>query len=51
MKKHYACDEEVNIAEMKWLKEQSIQFYEAEIRALIRKCNIAIVRNSDYVEK
>ena len=26
--KHYASDEEVKTAVMKWLKEQSIEFYE-----------------------
>ena len=32
--KHYACNEEVKTAVMKWLKEQSTEFYEAEIHAL-----------------
>ena len=49
--KHYASDEEVKTAELKWLKEQSKEFYEAEIHALIRRWNIAIGRNRDYVEK
>ena len=38
-------------AVMKWLKEQSIEFYEAGKHALIRKWNITIERNGDYVEK
>ena len=34
----------------KWLKEQSTEFYEAGIYALIRRCNIAIERNDGSVE-
>ena len=49
--KHYASDEEVKTAVMKWLKEQSTEFYEAGIDALIQRWNIDIERNSDYVEK
>ena len=33
--KHYTSDEEVKIAAMKSLKEQSTEFYEAGIHALI----------------
>ena len=40
--KHYARDEEVKTAMMKWLKEQSTEFYKEEIHVLIRKWNIAI---------
>ena len=36
---------------MKKRKEPSIEFYETGIHALIRMWNIAIERNSDYVEK
>ena len=36
---------------MEWLKEQSTEFYEADIHAHIRRWNIAIERNGDYVEK
>ena len=36
---------------MKWLKEQSTEFQEAEIYAIIQRWNMAIERNSDYVEK
>ena len=35
---------------VKWLKEQSTEFYEAGIHALIQRWNIAIERNGDYVE-
>ena len=50
--KQYAIDEEEKTAMMKWLKKkQSTEFYEVEIYALIRRCNIAIERNGDYVEK
>ena len=35
--KHFASDEEVKTAGMKWLKEQSTEFYEPEIHALIQK--------------
>ena len=49
--KQYANDEEVKTAVMKWLKEPSKEFYEAVIHAFIRKWNIAIERNGDYVEK
>ena len=51
MSSHFASDEEVKTAVMKWLKEQSTEFYKTEIHALIRRENIAIMRNSDYVEK
>ena len=33
---------------MKWLKEQSTEFYEVGVHALIWEWNIAIERNSDY---
>ena len=49
--KHYPSDEEVKSAVKKWLKEQSREFYEAGIHALIRRWNIAVERNGDYVEK
>ena len=32
-------------------EQQSTEFYQAEIHALIRRWNIAIERNGDYVEK
>ena len=35
----------------KWLCEQSLEFYEAGIHALIRRWNSAIERGGDYVEK
>ena len=35
--KHYASNKEVKTAVMKWLKEQSKEFYKAGIHALIRK--------------
>ena len=38
-------------AVMKWLKEQSTEFYAAEMHTFIQKWNTAIERNSDYVEK
>ena len=47
----YASDEGGKTAMMKWLKEQSTEFSEAEIYALIRRWNIAIERNSEYVAK
>ena len=49
--KHYACDGEVKTSVMKWLKEQSTEFYEAGIYALIHRWNITIERNGDIVEK
>ena len=49
--KTYANDEEVKFIVMKWLKEQSAEFYDAEIHALILGWNIAIERNGDCVEK
>ena len=48
--KHFASVEKVKTAVMKWLKEQSTKFYEAEIQALIWNWNIATERNGDYVE-
>ena len=49
--KHYARNEELKTAVMKWLKEQSTDFYKAGIHALIWSWKIAIERNGDYVEK
>ena len=49
--KNYASSEEEKTAVMKCLKQQSTKFYEAGIHTLIRKWNIAIGRNVDYVEK
>ena len=40
---HYASDDEVKTAVMKWLKKHSTKFYLAGIHA--------IERNGDYVEK
>ncbi|GFR83317.1 histone-lysine N-methyltransferase SETMAR [Elysia marginata] len=50
-RKHYENDEEVKSAVRTWLKEQPIQFYEAGIRALVKRWNIALERGGDYVEK
>ena len=47
--KYYASDVEVKTAVMKWLKEQSTEFNEAEIHALIWRWNIE--RNGDDVKK
>ena len=49
--KHFASEEELKTAGMKSLKEQSREFHEAMIHALIGRWNIAIKRNRDYVEK
>ena len=49
--KHYASDEEVKIAVMKWLKEKSTDFYESRVLTLIRRWNMAVERNGDCVEK
>ena len=49
--KHYASDEEVKITVTRWLREQSTEFYKAGIYTLIWRWNIAIEKNSDYVEK
>ena len=49
--KHYASEEEVKTSVIKWLKEQSIEFYEVGIHALIQRWNIAIKWNVDNVEK
>ena len=49
--KHYENNEEVKTAVKKGLCEQSPEFYEAGIHALIRRRNSAIERGVDYVEK
>ena len=49
--KYYSNDEKVESVVKQWLKEQSTEFYGAVIHALIRRWNIAIERNGDYVEK
>ncbi|GFR81392.1 histone-lysine N-methyltransferase SETMAR [Elysia marginata] len=45
--KHYENDEEVKNGVKTWLKEQPIQFYEAEIRALVKRCDVALERGGD----
>ena len=49
--KHFASNEEGKTAMMKWLKEQSTEFYDAWIHSLIRRWNIDFERNGDCVEK
>ena len=49
--KYCASDEKVKSAEMKWIKEQSTEFYKADIHAFMRTWNIATERNGDHVEK
>ena len=44
--KPYASDEEVKTAVMKWFKEQSAEFCQAGIHALIQRQK----KNGDYVE-
>ena len=46
----HASDEKVKTVVGKWLREQSTEFYEAGIHALICRRNVAIERNGDYVE-
>ena len=48
--KHYFSDDEVKSVVTKWFKEQSTEFYGAGIYALIRRWNIAIERNGDWIE-
>ena len=40
--KHYASDKEVKTAVMNWLNEQSAEFYESGIHALVQRWNIVI---------
>ena len=47
--KLYTSDEEVKTTVMLWRKEQSSEFYELGIHAPIRRENIAIEKNVDYV--
>ena len=49
--KHFARNEKMKTAVMKWPKEQSTELNEAEIHALISRWNIAIEKNGDYVEE
>ena len=49
--KHYCSDEEVKSVVKTYLKEQSTEIYGTGRDALIRRWNIAIERNGDYVEK
>ena len=49
--KYYSSDEKVKTAVMKWLQEQSREYFEGEIHVLIWRWNIAIDRNGEYVEK
>ena len=49
--KHHAIDKEMKTTEMKWLKEQSTEFWKAGTHAFLWRWNIAIKRNGDYVEK
>ena len=47
--KHYVSDEEVKTTLVKWFKEQSTAIYAAGKHVLIRRWNVAIERNGDYV--
>ncbi|GFR95579.1 histone-lysine N-methyltransferase SETMAR [Elysia marginata] len=49
--KHCENDEAVKSAVKSWLKEQPIQFYEAGVRALVKRWNVDLDRGGDYVEK
>ena len=49
--KYYASDKEVKTVVMRWIKEQSTEFYKAGIHTLIWRMNITIKKNGDYVEK
>ncbi|GFS09029.1 transposase [Elysia marginata] len=45
--KQYENDEEVKNAVKTWLKEQPVQFYQAGIRALVKRWNVALERGGD----
>ena len=49
--KHCANNQKVKTEGVKWLKEQSKEFCETGIHELIRRWNIAIDKNGDYVGK
>ena len=49
--KDHICEEEVKAAVLKWVKEQSTEFDEESVHALIRRWGIAIERNNDYIGK
>ena len=49
--KHYTSDKEGKTAVMKWLNEQSTEFYVAGIHAIIQRWNIAIETIGDNVQK
>ena len=47
----YSTDDEVKAAIKGWLREQSADFYNAGIHALLQRWTTAIQRGGDYVEK
>ena len=47
----HVFDKELKTPMIKWLQEQSTEFYEAGIHALIQGCDIAIERNGNSDEK
>ena len=49
--KHYTSYNKVKTAVMKWLKEQSTEFYKSEIHTIIWRWKITIEINSDDVKK
>ncbi len=49
--KQYASNKKVKTEMINRLKEESTEIYEAEIHAVIRRWNVVIERNDDYVEK
>ena len=48
---HYGSDEEVVAAVRQWCREQSPEFFADGIRQLVRRWQLCVDRDGDYVEK
>ena len=48
---HFSSDEEIKTAVRKWLKMQSVEFYNIGICALIKRWEKKVQKAGDYIEK
>ena len=48
---HYANDTEVEFAVRQWFREKSPEFFADGMRQLVKRWQLCVTRNGDYVEK
>ena len=49
--RHFSSDEEVKTAVRKWLKTQTVEFYNEGIYTLVKRWEKAVWKAGDYIEK